>query len=142
MNYSNRCDDDHVSIGFDGNDCPLCELYRENADLQARVEDMQAKARKILEHSWGLPAPLLGVMEEIAGLLEFDPDDPKKITDRQYQITLEDVMAALDGCDLDEERLLVPEVQIAVEFRKLLDETREDRRGWESAYFHLKGEKR
>lgn len=142
MNYSNRCNDDHDSIGFDGNDCPLCKLYRENADLKDRLEDMQAKARKILEHSWGLPAPMLDVLEEVADLLEFDPEDPKRITERQYQITLEDVMAALDGCDMSEEQLLAPEVQTAVEFRRVLRAMREDRDGWRGAYRNLKGEKR
>jgi hypothetical protein len=52
------------------------------------------------------------------------------------------VMAALDGCDMSEEQLLAPEVKTAVEFRESLDEAREDRNGWSSAYHHLNGEKR
>lgn len=139
MNYSNRCDDDHRSIGFDGDDCPLCELYLENADLNAMLSEMRAKARKILEHSWGLPSNMVDVLEEIADLLEFDPDDPKKITERKYQITLEYVIAALDGCDMSEEQLLAPEVQTAVEFRRALRSMREDRDGWRSAYHHSRG---
>jgi hypothetical protein len=139
MNYSYTCRCGHDAIGHENADCPLCKMALENANLKARLEDMQAKARKILEHSWGLPAPMLDVMEEIADLLEFDPEDPKRITERQYQITLEDVMAALDGCDMSEEQLLAPEVKTAVEFRKLLDAAREDRNGWERAYFRLKG---
>ena len=139
MNYSYTCRCGHDAIGHENEDCPLCKMALENADLKARLEDMQAKARKILEHSWGLPAPMLDVLEEIADLLEFDPGDPKKITERQYQITLEDVMAALDGCDMSEEQLLAPEVQTAVAFQQSLREMREDRDGWCSAYHHLEG---
>ena len=141
MNYSYTCRCGHDAIGHENEDCPLCKMALENANLKARMEDMQAKARKILEHSWGLPFNMVDVLEEIAGLLEFDPDDPKKITDRQYQITLEDVMAALDGCDMSEEQLLTPDVKTAVGFRESLDEAREDRDGWRSAYRNLKGEK-
>lgn len=141
MNFSYTCRCGHDAIGHENEDCPLCKMALENADLKARLEDMQAKARKILEHSWGLPFNMVDVLEEIADLLEFDPNNPKRITERQYQITLEAAMAALDGCDMSEEQLLAPEVQTAVEFRRVLRAMREDRDGWRSAYHHLKGEK-